>query len=178
MKKIHRILALTLSLCTVLLLLSGCGGGNANSSSPAPASEAAPTQSQTEDSAPAVVPDAPEPDSTADSAMEDSVPAAEDASPYTGSTVKGLSYPIGDPDNPTEFSLFSVWGMGFDEFLSATRGDGMVEMLAGLLPTSPLPASFASELEAAYRDFLIVGGMPEALLRWVETSDYGQVEAV
>lgn len=119
MKKIHRILALTLSLCTVLLLLSGCGGGNTNSSSPAPASEAAPTQSQTGDSAPAVVPDAPELDSAADSVMEDSVPAAEDASPYTGSTVKGLSYPIGDPDNPTEFSLFSVWGMGFDEFLDS-----------------------------------------------------------
>lgn len=41
-----------------------------------------------------------------------------------------------------------------------------------------MPASFASELEAAYRDFLIVGGMPEAVLRWVETSDYGQVETV
>ena len=56
MKKIHRILALTLSLCTVLLLLSGCGGGNTNSSSPAPASEAAPTQSQTEETAGAAEP--------------------------------------------------------------------------------------------------------------------------
>lgn len=113
MKKIHRILALTLSLYTVLLLLSSCGGGNTNSSSPAPASEAAPTQSKTGDSAPAVVPDAPEPDSAADSVMEDSVPAAEDASPYTSSTVKGLSYPIGDPDNPTEFSLFpsGAWAL-------------------------------------------------------------------
>lgn len=87
-------------------------------------------------------------------------------------THENISFPVGKVDR------LQMYPMGFDEFLSATRGDGMVEMLAGLLPTSPLPASFASELEAAYRDFLIVGGMPEALLRWVETSDYGQVEAV
>lgn len=87
-------------------------------------------------------------------------------------THENISFPVGKVDR------LQMYPMSFDEFLSATRGDGMVEMLAGLFPTSPLPASFASELEAAYRDFLIVGGMPEALLRWVETSDYGQAEAV
>ena len=171
MKKIHRILALTLSLCMVLLLLSGCGGGNANSSSPAPASEAAPTQSQTEDSAPAVVPDAPELDSAADSVMEDSVPAAEDASPYTGSTVKGLSYPIGDPDNPTEFSLFSVWGMGFDEFLdswnSLPRLDDIQAATGYRMTFKEVSATGATELNddswAAFKKNCIAQGLDECL---------------
>ncbi len=71
-----------------------------------------------------------------------------------------------------------MYPMGFEEFLAATRGENIPAMLADASPANLLPAALASEPEATYRDFLIVGGMPEAVSRWVETSDYGQVERV
>ncbi len=118
MKKTQRLLSLILSLTMVLLLFAGCGGDTASEASEAPASSA----SETVEAAPEAP--APEEAAPAESAAEAGSAAEEAApekapSPYTGSTVEGLSYPIGDPDNPTAFSLFSVWGMGFDEFLDS-----------------------------------------------------------
>lgn len=118
MKKQHRILALTLSLCMVLVLFSGCGQKTTGSSSQTPADEksatldSAPVQEQTS------VPEEASQEESAQDSVSESV-SEKEPSPYTGSTVQGLSYPIGDPDNPTEFSLFAVWGMGFDEFLDS-----------------------------------------------------------
>lgn len=118
MKKQHRILALTLSLCMVLVLFSGCGQKTTGSSSQTPADE----KSATLDSAPVQEQTSVSEEASQEESAQDSVSESvseKEPSPYTGSTVQGLSYPIGDPDNPTEFSLFAVWGMGFDEFLDS-----------------------------------------------------------
>ena len=120
MKKAQRILALTLSIVMVLLLLSGCGGTGTDTpaSGQAPQSEA-PAQ-EASDSAPQQA-ESPEEASQAEPAEASLVETApeKEPSPFTGSTVIGNTYPVGDPENPTAFSLFSVWGMGFDEFLDS-----------------------------------------------------------
>lgn len=121
MKKAQRLLALLLSLAMVLLLFSACGQGAASENSGA-ASSAAPVPS-VEAEAPDTEPDPAAPEiSEAEpaevSVVEDAAPEKE-PSPFTGSTVVGNTYPVGDPENPTAFSLFSVWGMGFDEFLDS-----------------------------------------------------------
>lgn len=118
MKAANRILALCLSLCMVLLLFAGCGDSAAESAASAPTSD---TES-TAQAAPAETPEEPSVQEAApveESAQESALEEQRDPSPFTGSTVQGLSYPVGDPDAPTEFSLFSVWGMGFDEFLDS-----------------------------------------------------------
>lgn len=120
MKKAQRILALTLSIVMVLLLLSGCGGTGTDTpaSGQAPQSEA-PAQ-EASDSAPqqAEAPEEASQAETAEASLVETAPEKE-PSPFTGSTVVGNTYPVGDPENPTAFSLFSVWGMGFDEFLDS-----------------------------------------------------------
>ena len=87
-------------------------------------------------------------------------------------THENISFPVGKVDR------LQMYPLGFQEFLSATRGESLLEMLADQPCAQPLPGPLASELEAAYRDFLIVGGMPEAVARWVETHDYSQVEGI
>ena len=123
MKKRLRVLSLLLSICMVLVLFAGCGGGGAESA----ASQAAPAAESTAAAPEETTEAAPEAPAEAEaeasvpaeaSALEEAVPEKE-PSPYTGSTVVGNSYPVGDPDDPTVFSLFSVWGMGFDEYLDS-----------------------------------------------------------
>lgn len=118
MKKAQRILALTLSIVMVLLLLSGCGGTGADT--PASGQVSQSEVPETPDSAP-VQSEATEVASQVEPAEVSAVETApeKEPSPFTGSTVVGNTYPVGDPENPTAFSLFSVWGMGFDEFLDS-----------------------------------------------------------
>ena len=125
MKKRVRILSLLLALSMVLVLFAGCGGGGEESAASQSAPQAESKADAPDDAAepaPEAAPHAPqEAEASAPavgSALEEAAPQKE-PSPYTGSTIEGLSYPVGDPDNPTEFSLFSVWGMGFDEYLDS-----------------------------------------------------------
>ena len=126
MKQANRMLALLLSLCVLLVLFSACGQekpvqpASASSTEEAVQAEEAPSVPEAQESEASL-------DQESETPMEDSAPEADSVvevaddyvSPLTGSTVKGLQYPVGDPENPTEFSLFSVWGLGFDEFLDS-----------------------------------------------------------
>ena len=127
MERRNTTLCLVLVLTLVLSLFAACGQGN-----PAAAPSADASALESVSAAEASAQQAPAPDDAAEpetigeeaSAGPEDVPPEEisgerEPSPLTGSTVQGLDYPIGDPDNPTEFSLFSVWGMGFDEFLDS-----------------------------------------------------------
>ena len=125
MRRKDRALALLLAIGMTLCLLSACGqGGPAPSqTSAADASTAELSAQPTEAAAEPEQETASLPESSAEAEGSGEVPLEPpedaEASPLTGSTVKGIDYPIGDPDDPTEFSLFSVWGMGFDEFLDS-----------------------------------------------------------
>ena len=85
---------------------------------------------------------------------------------------EGVSFPVGKVDR------LKMYPMSFREFLAATGGAGKLALLESFPPDKPLPKALAKSLEASYRDYLIVGGMPEAVAKWVEQGDYAAAEKV
>jgi predicted AAA+ superfamily ATPase len=84
---------------------------------------------------------------------------------------KGTSFPVG------KVEYLTLYPMNFYEFLFAQN-----PMLAEHLRDSPIDEgvwrSFRTELEEKYRDFQIVGGMPEAVQSWVDTMSIDGVEKI
>ena len=82
---------------------------------------------------------------------------------------KGTSFPVG------KVEFLTLHPMNFYEFLYAHN-----EMLAEELKNSSFEDSiwknFRNELLEKYRDFHAIGGMPEAVQVWLDTSDISEVE--
>ncbi len=68
-------------------------------------------------------------------------------------------------------SLF-VYPMSFDEFLSATGQNGLLKTKRLSNPVNPLPEAFYGKLVEAFRSFMLVGGMPEAVATYAEAGSY------
>lgn len=68
-------------------------------------------------------------------------------------------------------SLF-MYPMSFDEFLAATGITEWVKVKRNASPDNPIFEALHGKLVEAFRNFLIIGGMPEAVTNWVETGDY------
>lgn len=84
---------------------------------------------------------------------------------------KGTSFPVG------KVEFLTLFPMNFYEFLLAQN-----EMLANHLKESSFDdsvwSSFKAQLEEKYRDFQIVGGMPEVVQSWVDTQSIDNVEKI
>ena len=84
---------------------------------------------------------------------------------------KGTSFPVG------KVEFLTLFPMNFYEFLLAQNS-----MLAGRLKESPFGddvwRSFRTLLEEKYRDFQIVGGMPEVVQNWIDTKSIETVEKI
>lgn len=65
-------------------------------------------------------------------------------------------------------------GLDFEEFLWATgiSEEAIAETRRCIADYIPLPTAYLSVLESRFRDYLVVGGMPEAVQSFVDTSDY------
>ncbi len=74
-------------------------------------------------------------------------------------------------------SLF-MYPMTFDEFLSAMNMDGVLEMRRAADYDHPLDEVFHDMLVEQFRIYLMVGGMPEAVVTWKETSDFLQCQRI
>ncbi len=68
-------------------------------------------------------------------------------------------------------SMF-MYPMSFDEFLMATGNQAWLEAKRNASPDSPMFEALHGKLVEAFRNFLMVGGMPEAVANWAETGDY------
>ena len=68
-------------------------------------------------------------------------------------------------------SMF-VYPMSFDEFLTATGQEGLLRTKRNSSPTNPLPEAFYNRLVEAFRSYMLVGGMPEAVAIYSETGSY------
>lgn len=68
-------------------------------------------------------------------------------------------------------SLF-IYPMSFDEFLMATGKNGLLKVKQESSPDRPLATPFYDKLVEAFRSFMLVGGMPEAVATYAETSSY------
>ncbi len=65
-----------------------------------------------------------------------------------------------------------MYPMTFDEFLLANGEKLLLEARNQASPSSPLPMPLHDKLTSLLRTFMLVGGMPEAVVKWVETHDY------
>lgn len=74
-------------------------------------------------------------------------------------------------------SLF-MYPMSFDEFLAATGHAGWIEAKRNASPAEPLFEALHGKLVESFRNYLMVGGMPESVRNWVETGDYLKCQQV
>ena len=72
-------------------------------------------------------------------------------------------------------SLF-MYPMTFDEFLIANGEDELIKIRNLATPSHPLPDLFHNRLIDLFRTYIIVGGMPEVVDRWISTHDYLQCQ--
>jgi hypothetical protein len=71
-----------------------------------------------------------------------------------------------------------MFPMTFDEFLLANGEGLLLETRNQASAISPLPDPLHNKLIQLVRTFMLVGGMPESVAKWVETNDFLQCQEV
>ena len=74
-------------------------------------------------------------------------------------------------------SIF-MYPMSFDEFLLAQGYDSLLEAKRKANPTKPLSDVMHTKLVELFRTFIMVGGMPEAVVTWIDTKNYLQCQSI
>ena len=78
-----------------------------------------------------------------------------------------FSFPVGKVDMKT------LYPMDMEEFMIALHEDALVEQIKKCFQTdTPLPSSLHDAAMQLYRQYLVVGGMPECVMQFAETKDY------
>jgi predicted AAA+ superfamily ATPase len=83
-----------------------------------------------------------------------------------------LSFPVGKVD------MLTLRPMNFREFLKAVGNDAIIPYLDSLAADEPLSSAAAETLDSLYRQYMCVGGMPEAVREWKETGDMKKVGVI
>ena len=71
-----------------------------------------------------------------------------------------------------------MYPMSFDEFLLAQGYDRLFEAKSNASPEAPLSDVIHAKLVELFRTFIMVGGMPEAVVTWNGTKDYLQCQSI
>ena len=74
-------------------------------------------------------------------------------------------------------SMF-MYPMTFDEFLLATNYESLLQVKRGADAANPIAEPLHEKLVELFRTYLLVGGMPESVAKWVETHDYMQCQEI
>jgi predicted AAA+ superfamily ATPase len=82
------------------------------------------------------------------------------------------SFPVGKVD------ILDIHPMCFGEFLSALGEQPLRDFLASIASIEPIPLPFHEKLVELLKTFYIVGGMPEAVARYVGTRSFAEVRTV
>ena len=83
------------------------------------------------------------------------------------------AFPVGKVDR------YTMVPMNMEEFLLALGEQDLVRRIkACYADRKPMPAALHEAGLKLYRQYLVIGGMPEAVARYVETGDYTQVRHV
>ncbi len=78
-----------------------------------------------------------------------------------------FSFPVGKVDMKT------LYPMDMEEFMLAMGENALVEQIKSCFDSDmPLPAALHETAMLLYRQYLIVGGMPECVMQFAETKDY------
>ena len=80
---------------------------------------------------------------------------------------KEFSFPVGKVDMKT------LYPMDMEEFMIAMGEKQLVEEIRHCFETdSPMPSALNDAAMKLYRQYLVVGGMPECVMQFAETKDY------
>lgn len=82
------------------------------------------------------------------------------------------SFPVG------KVTFMRMRPMCFGEFVMARMGRGAFDFLESMDPRGPIPDDLLRALDSAYLEYLLVGGMPEAVERWCSTHDITEVRRI
>lgn len=74
-------------------------------------------------------------------------------------------------------SMF-MYPMTFDEFLDANGESKLIEARNSATAATPLPTTLHNKLCTLFRTYMLVGGMPEVVGRWVMTKNYLECQKV
>jgi len=85
---------------------------------------------------------------------------------------RAASFPVG------KVHLHTLQPLDFFEFLEATGRGGYRDRIAGLVAIEPLPTMIQTELVTALREYLVVGGMPEAVAAFADRRDFLGVRGI
>ena len=78
-----------------------------------------------------------------------------------------FSFPVGKVDMKT------LYPMDMEEFMLALGEDNLVEQIKNCFHTdTPLPSALHDVAMQIYRQYLVVGGMPECVMQFAQTKDY------
>ncbi len=78
-----------------------------------------------------------------------------------------FSFPVGKVDMKT------MYPMDMEEFMYAMGEDLLVEQIKKCFETdTPMPSALHDAAMQIYRQYLVVGGMPECVMQFTETGDY------
>ena len=78
-----------------------------------------------------------------------------------------FSFPVGKVDMKT------LYPMDMEEFMVACGESALVEQIKNCFAeNTPLPSALHDAAMHLYRQYLVVGGMPECVMQFVETKDY------
>ena len=87
---------------------------------------------------------------------------------------RASSYPVGYVDYlrmyGVDFEEF-LWGMGISE-------DMIASLCSHLDSKEPLPEGIHTQMMSYYRQYIAIGGMPEAVQKYVDTKDFREVDRI
>lgn len=96
----------------------------------------------------------------------------------TGSLVS-INKNVKDIIIPSEEVRLTMYPMDFEEFLMAMDADNMMDFIKlQYAKRIPMGADMHRKAMTLFRQYLIVGGMPQAVATYVETRDFARVDAV
>lgn len=77
------------------------------------------------------------------------------------------SFPVG------KVNIKTMYPMDMEEFMIALHEDELVERIKDCFKTNqPMPSALHNAAMQLYRQYLVVGGMPECVIQYAETKDY------
>lgn len=83
-----------------------------------------------------------------------------------------ISFPVG------KVNRLSLYPMSFKEFVIANGREELIDTLAEWKIERPIPELYNAPMRKMLKDYYVVGGMPEAVQRWIDTNSYSEVEEI
>ncbi len=80
---------------------------------------------------------------------------------------------------PSEEHPIQMYPMDFEEFLWATGNDMLMDLVRKMFEQrKPMGQMFHRQVMDLFRLYMIVGGMPQAVVKYLESKDFGEVDAI